>query len=48
MFIIAFAEATFFSVSCVLSSEYFFVLVNDRYIGDPLEANITQEICSFQ
>ena len=26
----------------------FFVLVNDLYIGDPLEANKTQEICIFQ
>ena len=48
MFNITFAEATLFSVSCALSSEYFFVLVNDLYIGDPLEANKTQEICIFQ
>ena len=27
------------------SSSVFFVLVNDLYIGDPLEANKTQEIC---
>ena len=26
----------------------FFVLVNDLYIGDPLEANKTHEICIFQ
>ena len=26
----------------------FFVLVNDLYIGDPLEANKRQEICIFQ
>ena len=32
-------------MSCVSSSEYFFVLVNDVHIGDPLEANKTQEIC---
>ena len=25
-----------------------FVLVNDLYIGDPLEANKRQEICIFQ
>ena len=25
----------------------FFVLVNDLYIGDPLESNETQEICIF-
>ena len=48
MFNIAFAEATLFSVSCASSSEYFFVLVNDLYIGDPLEANKRQEICIFQ
>ena len=41
-FYIAFAEATLFSVSCASRSEYFcFVLVNDLYIGDPLEANKT-------
>ena len=27
---------------------FFFFLVNDFYIGDPLEANKTQEICIFQ
>ena len=43
-----FAEATLFSVSCPLSSEYFFVSVNELYIGDSLEANKTQEICIFQ
>ena len=26
----------------------FFALVNDLYIGDPLEANKRQEICIFQ
>ena len=26
----------------------FFVLVNDLYTGDPLEANKSQEICTFQ
>ena len=26
----------------------FFVVVNDLYIGDPLEANKRQEICIFQ
>ena len=26
----------------------FLVLVNDVYIGDPLKANKTQEICIFQ
>ena len=46
-FNIAFAEATLSSVSCALSSEYFLVLVNDIYIGNPLEANKTQEICIF-
>ena len=25
----------------------FFVLVNDLYIGDPFEANKTQEICIY-
>ena len=40
----AFAEATLLSVSWASSSEYFFVLVNDLYIGDPLEANKRQEI----
>ena len=30
------------------SFEYFFVLVNDLYIGDSLEANKRQEICIFQ
>ena len=52
MFIIAFAEATLFSVSWASSSEYFFFffffLVNDLYIGDPLEASKKQEICIFQ
>ena len=48
MFNIAFAEATDLSVSCASSSEYFFVLVNDLLISDPLEANKTQEICIFQ
>ena len=38
-FNIAFSEATLYSVSCALSSEYFLVLVNDLYIGNPLEAN---------
>ena len=47
-FKIAFAEAILFSVSCALSSAYFLVLVNDLYIGNPLEANKTQEICIFQ
>ena len=48
-FIIAFAEATLFSVSWASSSEYFFfVLVNDLYRGDPLEANKRQEICIIQ
>ena len=47
-FIIAFAEATLFTVSWASSSEYCFVLVNDLYIGDPLEANKRQEICIFQ
>ena len=48
-FIIAFAEADLFSVSWASSSEYFFfVLVNDLYIGDPLEANKRREICIFQ
>ena len=28
-----------FSIPCVSSSEYFFVLVNDLYIGDPLKTN---------
>ena len=38
-FIIAFAEATLFSASWASSSDYFFfVLVNDLYIGNPLEA----------
>ena len=31
-----------------LSIFFFFVLVNDLYIGDPLEANKRQEICIFQ
>ena len=49
MFNIAFAEARVaFSVSCASSSEYFFVLVNDLYIGDQLEANKRQEIWIFQ
>ena len=46
MFNIAFTEATLFSVSCVSSSEYFF-LDNDLYKCDPLEANKIQEICIF-
>ena len=29
-------------------SIFVFVLVNDLYIGDPLEANKRQEICIFQ
>ena len=38
-----------FSVFHVLQAlSIFFVLVNDLYIGDPLEANIRQEICIFQ
>ena len=49
VFYIAFAEATLFSVSWASSSEYFFfVLVNDLYISDPLEANKRQDICIFQ
>ena len=37
-----------FSVFHVLQALSIFVLVNDLYIGDPLEANKTQEICIFQ
>ena len=48
LFIIVLAEATLFSVSWASSSEYFFVLVKNLYIGDPLEANKRQEICIFQ
>ena len=48
MFYYAFAEATLFSVSWASSSEYFFVLVNNLYIGNVLEANKRQEICIFQ
>ena len=38
-FNIAFAETTLFGVPCASSSQYCFVLVNDLYIGDTLEAN---------
>ena len=38
----------FGSVSWASSSEYFFVLVNNLYIGDLLEANKRQEICIFK
>ena len=34
-----------FSVYYVFQALSIFVLVNDLYIGDPLEANKTQEIC---
>ena len=38
-----------FSIFHVFQSlDIFFVLVNDLYIGDPLESNKTQEICLFQ
>ena len=40
----AFTEATIFSISRVSSSEYFLFLVNDLYIGDPLDANKAQHI----
>ena len=38
--IVVFPDHTHY-FSCVSSPEYFFVLVNDLYIGDPLEANKT-------
>ena len=37
-----------FSVFRVLQAVGIFVLVNDLYMGDPLEASKTQEICIFQ
>ena len=37
-----------FSVFHMFQALSIFVLVNDLYIGDPLEANLTQEICIFQ
>ena len=37
-----------FSVFHVFQALSIFVLVNDLYIGDPLEANKTQNICIFQ
>ena len=37
-----------FSAFHVLQALFFFVLVNDLYIGDPLEANKTHEICILQ
>ena len=37
-----------FSVFHVFQAMGIFVLVNNLYIGDPLEANYTQEICIFQ
>ena len=37
-----------FHVFEALSISLFFVLVNNLYVGDPLEANKTQEICIFQ
>ena len=37
-----------FSVFHVFQALSIFVLVNDLYIGDPLEANKTQEISIFQ
>ena len=40
----------FFSVIQMFQALGIFVLflVNDLYIGDPLEANKTQDICKFQ